>query len=256
MIPIRLFLPLLLALFAAVLFVVSSGLRAQQPLPAEGDEAHLLEVLRSDGELFDKAKACQRLAIIGTADAVPVLASLLGDESLAHYARFGLESNPSPKVDEAFRQSLGELSGKPLVGVINSIGVRGDSAAVESLIELAKDQDRAVAAAHHDQVAVRLGGALDRLGQLRARGRDHLDVGVAAGECIDDLLLHRVRIALEQHAGPGVHDDDQLHGRYGRLIGFRAARRYGRVLVSENGATAAKGSDPPAATGNILDPPA
>ena len=52
---------------------------AQQPDPAAGDEAQLIEVLQSSAELFAKAKACQRLAVIGTSESVPVLAQLLAD---------------------------------------------------------------------------------------------------------------------------------------------------------------------------------
>ncbi len=124
--------------------VFASG---QQPLPATGSETELLAVLKSDAELFDKAKACQRLAVIGTSESVPVLAELLADEKLTHYARFGLEANPAAEVDQAFRGALGELSGKPLVGVINSIGVRRDSEAVEALVASADSDDPDVAAA-------------------------------------------------------------------------------------------------------------
>jgi hypothetical protein len=53
--------------------MLPSAAPAQQPLPAEGDESQLLTVLNSDAELFDKAKACQRLAIIGTSKSVPVV---------------------------------------------------------------------------------------------------------------------------------------------------------------------------------------
>ncbi len=103
--------------------------------------------LKSDAELFEKAKACQRLSIIGTSKSVPVLAGLLADEKLSHYARFGLESNPASEVDEAFRSALGELSGQPLIGVINSIGVRRDAKAVSALIAASRDDNQEVAAA-------------------------------------------------------------------------------------------------------------
>ena len=132
---------------AATVLLLSENTFAQQPLPAEGNEAELLQVLRSDAELFEKAKACQRLAVIGTSKSVPVLARLLGDENLSHYARFGLESNPSADVDGAFRNALGELSGKPLIGVINSVGVRRDMQAVDALIEAAEDSHADVASA-------------------------------------------------------------------------------------------------------------
>ena len=63
---------------------------AQQVPPAEGDEAALVAVLKSDADLFQKAKACQRLAVIGKKECIPALAGLLGDERLSHYARYGL----------------------------------------------------------------------------------------------------------------------------------------------------------------------
>lgn len=135
------------AAFAMLLLLASSNACAQQPLPAEGDEARLLEVLKSDAELFDKSKACQRLAVIGTSESVPVLAELLADENLAHYARFGLESNPAPEVDDAFREALAELEGESLIGVINSIGVRRDSGAVDVLVAASGDTHEDVAAA-------------------------------------------------------------------------------------------------------------
>jgi HEAT repeat protein len=138
---------LVFAALAATLLLVPLDVAAQQPLPAEGTEAELLELLQSDAEIFDKAKACQRLAIIGTSKSVPVLAGLLADEKLSHYARFGLESNPSADVDEAFREALGELAGAPLIGVINSIGVRRDARAVGAVIKASSSDDRAVAAA-------------------------------------------------------------------------------------------------------------
>jgi HEAT repeat protein len=123
-------------------------------LPAAGarggeDEAKLIGVLRSNAGTFEKAKACQRLAVVGTREAVPVLAGLLGDEKLAHYARFGLEPIPDPSVDAALREAMGKLQGKLLVGVINSIGVRKDAKALPALEERlgSKDPDAATAAA-------------------------------------------------------------------------------------------------------------
>ncbi|MCH2183282.1 MAG: HEAT repeat domain-containing protein [Mariniblastus sp.] len=134
--------PVLVALLVLPVF-----LTAQQPLPAEGDESQLIAILDSDAPLFDKAKACQRLAIIGTPKSVPAVAKLLADPELSHYARFALEANPSPKVDTVFRQALGELKGPQLVGVINSVGSRGDIKAIDALSGLAVGQDDEVASA-------------------------------------------------------------------------------------------------------------
>lgn len=121
---------------------------AEADLMQEKDPARLVAVLRSaDASLFDKAKACQRLAAIGTPEAVPVLARLLDDQKLAHYARFGLEAMPFPAVDEALREAMGRLSGMHLVGVINSIGFRRDARAVPALIQKLGDSDPQVAGA-------------------------------------------------------------------------------------------------------------
>ena len=127
--------------------VLSTAVLSQQPLPAKGDETQLLAILNSDAELFNKAKACQRLAIIGTSKSVPVVAKLLADPGLSHYARFALEANPSLEVDKAFRDALGKLKGRQLIGVINSVATRQDRKAVAALVNLAAGDDNQVAAA-------------------------------------------------------------------------------------------------------------
>ena len=69
----------------------------------QDEAARLVAVLKSDASVFDKAKACQRLAVVGDEKAVPALAALLADESLSNYARYGLEAIPDPAVDNALR---------------------------------------------------------------------------------------------------------------------------------------------------------
>ena len=135
-----------------VLAVAPANLLGQDNLTAAPDDAakkveadRLTEVLRSDAAPFDKAKACQRLALIGTKDAVPALAALLADEELGNYARFGLERIPDPSVDDALRDALGRLHGPLLVGVINSVGVRRDAKAVGALTEFVSDPTPEVA---------------------------------------------------------------------------------------------------------------
>jgi len=120
---------------------------AQQAPPLPGDEQALIAVLESDAPLFDKAKACQQLAVLGTKAAVPALAKYLADEQLSHYARFGLEPNPDPSAGAALRAGLDELQGGLLVGVINSLGIRRDEAAVPPLAALLGNSDPVVAAA-------------------------------------------------------------------------------------------------------------
>jgi hypothetical protein len=91
--------------------------------------------------VFQKAMACKKLSIVGGKDAIPPMAALLNDPHLACYARFGMEPNPDPSVDEAFRAALPKLKGKLQIGVINSIGVRKDAKAVDALSKLIDSSD-------------------------------------------------------------------------------------------------------------------
>jgi HEAT repeat protein len=91
--------------------------------------------------------ACRGLAVVGTKDAVPVLAALLGDEKLSHMARYGLEPIPDGAVDDALRAALGQLKGRLLVGVIGSIGVRRDTRAIRPLAKMLEHSDAEVARA-------------------------------------------------------------------------------------------------------------
>jgi HEAT repeat protein len=119
-------------------------------------ERKLIAVITSGAPLKEKADACRELAMVGTKESVAPLAGLLADEKLSHLARYGLEPIPDPAVDEALRSALSKLKGRPLVGVIGSLGVRRDTKAVAPLAELLKDTDSDVA-----QAAAR---ALGRIG--------------------------------------------------------------------------------------------
>ena len=142
---------LILSLCTALTFATSSnGLCQVTSMEKESD---LIGVLKSDSPPGDKAIACKRLAIYGTAEAAPELAKLLSNEQLAAWARIALEAIPGAKVDETLRKATSSLQGRLLVGTINSIGVRRDAGAVESITPKLKDKDVEVASA----VAVALG---------------------------------------------------------------------------------------------------
>jgi len=126
------------------------------------EAARLIAVLKSDASVFDKAKTCQRLAVIGDKEVVPALAALLADEELANYARTGLEAIPDPAVDQALREAMDRLEGNRLIGVISSIGRRRDAKAVDGMAKRLKDDDPAVAA-----VAAK---ALGYIGNAQAAG--------------------------------------------------------------------------------------
>jgi HEAT repeat protein len=126
----RLFSALALALtFACVAPVFG----AEAPATSQEQVYKLIATLKSEAPQKDKADACRQLGLIGNRDAVPALAALLGDEQLSHMARYALETIPDPAVDDAFRLALGQLHGKPLIGVITSVGVRHDALATTQL---------------------------------------------------------------------------------------------------------------------------
>ena len=112
------------------------------------DASGALRVLTdADSNEFAKAKACQRLGVVGDEAAVPALAALLGDPNLSHYARTALETIPGPSADRALRDAVAGLEGALLVGVVNSLGVRRDPEAIAVLAPLRYGKDREVAEA-------------------------------------------------------------------------------------------------------------
>jgi hypothetical protein len=118
-------------------------------LPIWKMEAPKLVAMLKDpnSTVFQKAIACKKLSITGGKDAVQPMAALLNDPKLACYARFGMEPNPDPSVDDAFRAALPKLKGKLQVGVIHSIGFRKDAKALGALSKLIADGDPQVAGA-------------------------------------------------------------------------------------------------------------
>jgi len=148
---------------AASLLAVAVCLSAPTVRAADGKndkEKAALAVLRGDAPEADKALACKQLAIHGSADAVPDLAKLLGNEKLASWARIALEAIPGEEPSAALRAAAASQSGDLLVGTINSLGVRRDAAALQVLSQRLGNSDPAVAAA----AAVALG----KLGNLAA----------------------------------------------------------------------------------------
>ena len=121
--------------------VLKSGALPQQ------SEARLIGLLKSSASPEAKSAACRQLARVAGKDSVPALAALLGDEKLSHMARYALETIPAASVDDALRDALGKVKGRPLLGVIGSLGVRRDARAVDALAKLLACPDGEVAQA-------------------------------------------------------------------------------------------------------------
>jgi HEAT repeat protein len=114
---------------------------------ADVKESDLIAVLQSNAPKSEKAITCKKLSIYGTEQSVPALALLLADKDLSSWARIALEAIPGPVADAALRNAMGKLEGRLLIGVINSVSVRRDAFAVDTLTHKLADTDTDIASA-------------------------------------------------------------------------------------------------------------
>src|SRR5688500_29458 len=127
--PVRLGLTVVVAI--AVLASRSSAQQVAAPILSKSAPELVAVLNASEANVFEKAKACQRLQVIGDKSAVPALAAQLDNNELNVYARTALEAIPGDEGAAALRDAAAKLSGRPLVGVIDSLGQMRDAAAVE-----------------------------------------------------------------------------------------------------------------------------
>jgi hypothetical protein len=162
---------------AGLLLVATAAIAAAAPPTAASSEAKLLAIIQGEASEADKALACKFVAINGTAAAVPALAPLLANPRLASWARIPLEAIPGPEASAALREAAGSLDGRLLAGVLTSLGVRGDTAALPMLAEKIAASDPEVAAAAAwalgrlatPEAAAVLVGGLDKAGSPERR---------------------------------------------------------------------------------------
>lgn len=163
----------------------------------EGDIAHMdaaaLVRILTDGSSteFQKAKACQRIGELGAKEAVPALASLLSNEHLSTYARYGLEPIADPSADDALRAGLTTLQGNLLIGVINSIGKRRNAEARPALAKMLYGSDADVARAAASALG-KIGGVssmqLLEAALTKTEGMTRMAVADATLVCAERLL--------------------------------------------------------------------
>ena len=132
-------------------------------------EKALLGVLASDAKQAGKQYICRELSIIGTEQSVPVLAGMLADQETSDMARYALERIPGEAVNDALRGALSKAGGKAKIGIVNSLGRRGDEKAVGALSRMVTGRDEEIAAA----AAAALGGiASPQAAKALAAARD------------------------------------------------------------------------------------
>jgi hypothetical protein len=182
----------------AALTEVSDAIKEAYGKPAElrQIEKSLIGVLESDAKYAGKQFVCRELSIIGTAQSVPTLSKMLVDKELSDMARYALERIPGEAVNEALRAGLAKTSGKTQVGIINSLGERGDRKAVSSLGKLISDSDDMVAEAAVSALGkIRGAQATELLAKAKdkASGKLRLVVLDAYLKCADQLAAEGKR---------------------------------------------------------------
>ena len=132
------------ALLAAV---VASPSFAQDvaTLQTTSDEALLLQAIDGAGsepaDIHRVNVAVKRLAVVGTEASIPKLVALLANEQQNFNARFALEALPFDAADAALAEAAAQLDGACLVGVIDTVGVRGKAESVELLTKIYAEKD-------------------------------------------------------------------------------------------------------------------
>ena len=138
------FFALLTCAFVALAASVANA-QSWQELQTSTDEAALIQAITNIGDapedIHNGNVACKRLAVYGTDAAIPALVALLPNEKQNFNARFALEAMPSEAVDAALLKAAKELKGACLVGVIDTIGVRGKADSFATLKEIADVND-------------------------------------------------------------------------------------------------------------------
>ncbi len=202
----------LIALAILVSMLCPAFLSAQ----ATGSGAEQIAVLESDADVFAKAKACQRLALIGDPYAAPALGKLLSDAQLSAYARAALETIGGPQAAQELVIAARQLDGKLLAGAVNSLGaLRAPGASTLALCRKLVDGDdaalSAVALAALGRIATE-GAASALQHALRGNSPSGRTSAARAGlECADRMLAAGQRgpaitlLARVRHAGVPEH---------------------------------------------------
>jgi HEAT repeat protein len=146
-----------LALTALLALGITAGAADPAPYtpPPIPTESALIEILNAPTATDnDKVTAAQQLGNIGTHTAVAPLVALLNSDKayLRDAARYGLENNSCPSVEGTLVAAAGRLSGPARVGVVQSIGRRGNAKSVPLLAKFLADSDAALAKAAADSL--------------------------------------------------------------------------------------------------------
>jgi HEAT repeat protein len=172
------------------LAAIEEEIRNTPPSTFPQIEVKLLKALESPNITYaGKQFVCRMLRRVGSAKSVPALSKMLADKELSHMARFALQFMPAPEAGAALREALPKLDGDLKIGVIGSIGQRGDRQAVPQIAPLITDNNTKIARAAIESLG-RIGGpeAVKALADARVPASLKPDRDNAYLMCADKML--------------------------------------------------------------------
>jgi len=195
-------------------------------------EKQLDEFLKSDASYAAKDFVCRELSVAGTEASVPALASMLTDEKVSDIARYALERIPGAAVDDALRKALSKANGNVEVGIINTLGVRGDKKAIDALAKLTNDANETIAVA----AVAALGRIDDRTATIAVAMAKDKATGAIKTAAIDAYLRCADRLAAkgQKEAAGAIYK--QLYAASEPMI-VRVAAARGMILTVGDGST-------------------
>jgi hypothetical protein len=151
----------------------------------------LADILDSEATYACKQFVCRQLAIIGTANEVPVLCKWLVDDQMSDMAKYALARIPGPSVDVCLRKALDETSENKKIGIINTIGMRMDKKAVTQLGKLLYSKNPKVtksAAWALGQIGGEIAARSLKMALSRAESGVYFELADAYLECANSFL--------------------------------------------------------------------
>lgn len=166
----------------------------------EADRAEACEVIAQalGTDLATPARIwlLKQLEYLGRAESVDAVAASLDDADphVRDAARRALQNNPAPEANAKLLAKLPASSGTWRVGLINSLGARGDHASVGALVKLLGDEDQAAVAPAANALG-KIGGpeATEALAAALPGASGELIASIADAllRCADKLLAQR-----------------------------------------------------------------
>jgi HEAT repeat protein len=119
----------------------------KDPVSREQCEHQFIQFLESGATLAGKMAVCRQLRQIGSMNSVFVLEKMLFKNETSDMARYVLEKIPGIESEKALLLSLQKNTKKNMVGIISSLGQRGDVSALPELSRLLNNPDTSIALA-------------------------------------------------------------------------------------------------------------